>query len=59
MITLLVVIVLVGVALWAVNMYLPMQPMIKNILNLVVILILIVWIAQFFGVFGGHFRMPR
>jgi hypothetical protein len=57
--SLIAVIVLVGVALWAVNTYLPMQPMIKSILNLVVILVLLVWIAQVFGLFRGHFRTPK
>jgi hypothetical protein len=44
LLTLIVVIVIVGVALWAINQYVPMQPPIKTILNVVVILILVIWL---------------
>ncbi len=48
--TILVVIVVAGVILWLVNSYIPMQRTIKNILNAVVVIILVVWLLNVFGV---------
>jgi 1-acyl-sn-glycerol-3-phosphate acyltransferase len=47
--TILIVIVVVGVLLWLVNAYIPMQPTIKSILNAVVIILLVVWLLDAFG----------
>lgn len=48
LISLVIVLVVVGVVMWAINMYVPMQPDIKNLLNIVVVLILVVWILSMF-----------
>jgi hypothetical protein len=48
--TIFVVILVVGVILWLVNSYIPMQRTIKNILNAVVIIILVIWLLKVFGV---------
>ena len=53
MIELLVVIILVGVLLWAVNAYIPMDEKIKQILNVVVVIVLILWLLQAFGLIGS------
>jgi hypothetical protein len=47
--TILLVIVVVGVLLWAVNSFIPMDAKIKNILNVVVVVLLIIWLLQAFG----------
>jgi hypothetical protein len=47
--TILLVIVVVGVLLWAVNSFIPMDSKVKNILNIVVVVLLIVWLLQAFG----------
>lgn len=57
--TLIIVLILVGVGLWLINTYVPMQPAIKTILNVVAVLVVIIWVAQMFGLFGGHFRVPK
>jgi len=49
--TILIVIVIVGVLLWLVNSYIPMQAGVKKILNVVVIILLIIWLLSAFGVF--------
>ena len=49
-IDLLVTLVVVGVALWAVNTYLPMDRKIKSILNLVVVILVVLWLLRGFGV---------
>jgi hypothetical protein len=41
--------VVVGVLLWLVNRYIPMQGTIKGILNAVVVIVVVVWIVNVFG----------
>jgi predicted membrane protein len=48
LISLIVVLVVVGLLLWLVNAYIPMEPSIKQILNVVVI----IWLLKVFGIFG-------
>lgn len=50
---LVVTLVAIGVILWAVNTYIPMAPQIKNILNLVVVIFVVVWLLQVFGLVPG------
>ncbi len=51
-IDLIVTLVVVGVALWAVNNYLPMDGKIKSILNVVVVILVVLWLLRGFGVMG-------
>ena len=44
------VIVVFGVVMWLVNAYIPMLGSIKSLLNILVVVVLIVYILQFFGV---------
>ena len=44
-----VVIAIVGLLLWLVNRYIPMQGQIKGILNGVVVIVLIIWLLKVFG----------
>ncbi|MFN7216907.1 Thivi_2564 family membrane protein, partial [Microcystis sp.] len=44
-----VVIIVVGVLLWLVNNYIPMDSKIKQILNIVVVIALVLWILKVFG----------
>ena len=50
LIQLVVVLVVVGVILWAVNTYIPMDAKIKQILNVVVVIAVILWLLAAFGV---------
>ena len=52
MLSILVLLVVVGVILWAVNAYIPMAPAIKKLLNVVVVIGLVLWLLSAFGVFG-------
>lgn len=47
--TILLVILIVGVLLWLVNTYVPMDRKIKSIFNIVVVIILIIWLLDAFG----------
>ena len=44
--------ILVGVVLWLVNTYLPMDGKIKSILNVVIVIAVIFWLLNVFGVLG-------
>ena len=51
--TIILTIIIVGLLLWIVNSYLPMDGKIKQILNIVVVIILIIWLLKIFGIFAG------
>ncbi len=53
LITLVIVLVVVGVVLWLINSYIPMQSTIKKILNIVVIIVVIIWLLSAFGIIDG------
>ena len=53
LINLIIILVVVGVILWAVNSYIPMQANIKKILNVVVVLAVVLWLLSVFGVLGN------
>jgi len=53
LINLVVVLIVVGVLLWLVNSYIPMDAVIKKILNVVVIIAVVLWLLSVFGVLGG------
>jgi hypothetical protein len=50
LITIVLVIIVVGVLLWLVNTYIPMDVKIKNILNIVVVIIMVIWLLKVFGI---------
>jgi hypothetical protein len=49
--TVLITIVAAGVLLWLVNRFIPMQSQIKSILNGLVVVVLVLWIANLYGLF--------
>ncbi|GAB1452426.1 hypothetical protein MASR2M47_24820 [Draconibacterium sp.] len=51
--TIIIVILVVGVILWLINSYVPMQSTIKGILNAVVVIILVIWLLKVFGVLSS------
>ena len=53
LVTIVVVLVVVGVLLWLINTYIPMQRTIKTILNAVVVIVVVIWLLQAFGVMGS------
>lgn len=46
-----IVLIVVGVLLWLVNRFIPMQATIKSILNGVVIIVVVLWLLNVFGLF--------
>jgi hypothetical protein len=53
LVSVVVVLVVVGVLLWLVNRYIPMQGTIKSILNAVVVICVVIWLLQAFGLLGS------
>jgi cation transporter-like permease len=49
LIQILLVLIVVGVLLWLVNRFIPMQGTIKSILNAVVVIVLVLWLLNVFG----------
>jgi hypothetical protein len=49
LISLIVTLIVVGVLLWLVNTYIPMDSKIKGILNAVVVIVVVLWLLQAFG----------
>jgi len=52
LITLILVLVVVGVAMYLVNVYVPMDSKIKTILNWVVVIVVILWVLNIFGIWS-------
>jgi hypothetical protein len=55
----LLVLIVVGVLLWLVNSFIPMQSTIKSILNAVVVIVVVLWLLNVFGLFHSfnHIRI--
>lgn len=52
-----VVLIVVGVLLWLVNNYIPMQRSIKSILNAVVVIAVVLWLLSAFGLLTSLSRI--
>lgn len=52
LINIVIALIVVGVALWLINNYIPMASGIKTILNIVVVVAVGVWVLQAFGLWG-------
>jgi hypothetical protein len=53
LVSLIVVLIVVGVLLWLINTYIPMDGKIKSILNAVVVIAVVIWLLQVFGLLGS------
>jgi hypothetical protein len=52
LVTLVITLIVVGVLLWLVNTYIPMDGKIKKILNICVVVVVVLWLLNVFGVLG-------
>ena len=53
LINLIIVLIVVGVLLWLINTYLPMDGKIKSILNAVVVIAVVLWLLQVLGLLSS------
>jgi hypothetical protein len=51
LLSILIAIIIVGVLLWIINTFIPMDRQIRRIFNLVVMIALVVWLLKAFGLF--------
>ncbi len=49
LLTVFIVLIVVGVLLWLINTYIPMDRKIKTLLNIVVVIVVIIWLVKIFG----------
>lgn len=61
LISLIVTLIVVGVLLWLVNTYIPMDGKIKKILNVVVVICVVAWLLFAFGILdrSSDIRVPQ
>lgn len=52
LINLIIVLVVIGLILWLINTYVPLDPTIKRILNIAVIIFVLIWLLSAIGVLG-------
>jgi predicted membrane protein len=52
LINIVLALIIVGVALWLINNYIPMAHSIKSILNIVVVIAVAIWVLQAVGLWG-------
>jgi hypothetical protein len=59
LVQILLALIVVGVLLWLVNRFIPMQGSIKSILNGVVVIAVVLWLLNIFGLFHSlaHIRV--
>ena len=52
LINVIIALIVVGVILWLINTYIPMDSKIKGILNALIVIVVLVWLLQVFGIMG-------
>jgi len=59
LISVVVTLCVIGVVLWLINTYIPMQGTIKSIINIVVVIVTVLWLLNVFGVLHrGDLKIP-
>jgi 1-acyl-sn-glycerol-3-phosphate acyltransferase len=61
LISLIITLIVIGVLLWLVNNYIPMDGKIKKILNVVVVICVVIWLLYAFGIIShsGDITVPQ
>jgi hypothetical protein len=61
LINVVVTLIVVGVLLWLINTYIPMDAKIKKLLNIVVVIGVVLWLLNVFGLIGnvGNIRVGK
>ena len=53
LLTIIIALVVVGFALWAINQFIPMDGNVKRLLNVAVIIILVIWLLKASGLLAS------
>ena len=61
LLNLIIILAAVGVGLYLINAYIPMDAKIKKILNVVVVIVVVIWLLYQFGVMpaGNSITVPK
>jgi hypothetical protein len=61
LISVVITLIVVGILLWLVNSYIPMDGKIKKILNVVVVICVVVWLLYAFGIINraDEIKVPQ
>ena len=60
LIYLVLAIALIGLCIYLIETYIPMDAMFKTIIRIVIVVVAIVWLLSWIApMIGGHFRAPR
>ncbi len=61
LVSLVITLIVIGVLLWLVNSYIPMDGKIKQILNVVVVVCVVIWLLYAFGILNhaNDLKVPR
>ena len=57
LVTVVLYLIIAGVLLWLINNYIPMDHKIKSIINVLVVVVVVIWLLQVFGVMGPLTRI--
>jgi hypothetical protein len=57
LIQILIALIVIGILLWLVNSFIPMQATIKSILNGIVVIAVVLWLLNVFGLFHSLARI--
>lgn len=59
LLTIVITLIIVGILLWLEEKYIPMAQPIKTIIRIVVIIVVVLWLLQGFGILGsiGNIRI--
>ena len=57
LITLVIALVVVGFVLWLIEAFIPMNAKVKLLLEVVVVVVLLLWVLQGFGILTGFNRI--
>lgn len=50
MLSILITLLVVGIILWAINSFVPMDEKIKKILNVIIVILVIIWLLKALGI---------
>jgi len=53
------ILILIGIAMWAINQFIPMEPTFRKLVNVVIILCTIVWLIGAFGIIPVGWKVVR
>lgn len=58
LVQILVVLIIIGVVLWLVKTYIPLDPAIRIVITAVVVILVCLWLLYLFGI-GSYYIGPR